>query len=147
MKKIFIDTVCVGSEDDLVVISIGLISDCGRTFYAEFNDYVHISGLPISVTKNLKYGGFFQKLEQSGDDIYYKSIRSNIGDRMSNWLDKFGMVEICYNDLNNWVLFSEILDDSFNYPKNIADLYFDLDVSFDGCALTKATKLKSLIDG
>ena len=39
MKKIFFDCEFTGLHKNTTLISIGLISDCGKTFYAEFTDY------------------------------------------------------------------------------------------------------------
>ena len=37
--KIFFDTEFTGLHQKTTLISIGLISECGKSFYAEFNDY------------------------------------------------------------------------------------------------------------
>jgi hypothetical protein len=37
--KIFFDTEFTGLHQGTTLISIGLISECGKTFYAEFTDY------------------------------------------------------------------------------------------------------------
>ena len=37
--KIFFDTEFTGLHQNTTLISIGLVSECGKTFYAEFNDY------------------------------------------------------------------------------------------------------------
>ena len=39
LKKIFFDCEFTGLHKNTTLISIGLISDCGKTFYAEFTDY------------------------------------------------------------------------------------------------------------
>ena len=37
--KVFFDTEFTGLHRNTTLISIGLVSEDGRTFYAEFNDY------------------------------------------------------------------------------------------------------------
>ena len=39
MTKIFFDTEFTGLHQNTTLISIGLISECGKTFYSEFTDY------------------------------------------------------------------------------------------------------------
>ena len=39
MKKLFFDTEFTGLHKDTTLVSIGIVSDCGRTFYAESTDY------------------------------------------------------------------------------------------------------------
>ena len=39
MTKIFFDTEFTGLHQNTTLISIGLVSECGKTFYAEFTDY------------------------------------------------------------------------------------------------------------
>jgi len=37
--KIFFDTEFTGLHQNTTLISLGMISECGKTFYAEFTDY------------------------------------------------------------------------------------------------------------
>ena len=37
--KIFLDTEFTGLHKNTTLISAGLVSECGKTFYAEFSDY------------------------------------------------------------------------------------------------------------
>ena len=39
MVKVFFDCEFTGLQQNTTLISIGLISECGKTFYAEFNDF------------------------------------------------------------------------------------------------------------
>ena len=39
MTKIFFDTEFTGLHQGTTLISIGLVSECGKTFYAELTDY------------------------------------------------------------------------------------------------------------
>ena len=43
--KISLDTEFTGLNADCTLISIALVSECGKTFYAEFDDY----NLPITI--------------------------------------------------------------------------------------------------
>lgn len=39
MTKVFFDTEFTGLHQNTTLISIGLISDCGKSFYAELNEF------------------------------------------------------------------------------------------------------------
>ena len=39
ITKIFLDTEFTGLHKNTTLISLGLVSECGKTFYAEFTDY------------------------------------------------------------------------------------------------------------
>lgn len=56
--KIFMDTEFTGLHKNTKLISIGLISEDGRSFYGELNDYgeVNDSWLLENVIDNLLYG-------------------------------------------------------------------------------------------
>lgn len=56
MTKVFFDTEFSGLHKNTTLISIGLISECGKTFYAELTDYdtTQIDGwLQTNVLDNL----------------------------------------------------------------------------------------------
>lgn len=58
--KIFFDTEFTGLRQDTTLISIGLISETGDTFYAEFTDFDRSmcdDWIEENVIKNLKYYG------------------------------------------------------------------------------------------
>ena len=74
MTKIFFDTEFTGLHQNTTLISIGLISDCGKTFYAEFNDYDKSQiddWLQTNVINNLKF-----KEPKQGEDEHYSATRS-----------------------------------------------------------------------
>jgi hypothetical protein len=112
------------------LISIGLISECGKTFYAEFNDYDCSQvdeWLQKNVIKSLKYNGIFQKLEETKESISYKSTTEKIKTKLTTWLEQFGEVEIWSDCLSyDWVLFNQIFGHAFNLPKNVYYIPFDI---------------------
>ena len=136
MTKIFFDTEFTGLHQNTTLISIGLVSECGKTFYAEFNDYnfEQVDEWVLdNVIKKLKYGGIFQKLETNGKNISYKSTTENIREKLTQWLLQFEQVEIWSDCLSyDWVLFNQIFGHAFNIPKNV---YY---IPFDICTLFKA---------
>lgn len=128
--KIFFDTEFTGLHQNTTLISIGLISECGKTFYAEFNDYDFKQvddWLKENVIANLQYNGIFQKLDETKDSISYKSTTENIREKLTQWLEQFGEVEIWSDCLSyDWVLFNQIFGHAFNIPKNVYYIPFDI---------------------
>jgi hypothetical protein len=128
--KIFFDTEFTGLHQGTTLISIGLISECGKTFYAEFNDYDFKQvddWLQENVINNLHYNGIFQKLDETKNSISYKSTTENIKEKLINWLKQFESVEMWGDCLSyDWVLFCQIFGNAFNIPKNVYYIPFDI---------------------
>lgn len=147
MKKIFFDTEFTGLHQNTTLISIGFISDCGKTFYAELNDY------DKSQVDEWLQNNVIDKLIMSeppiGEDEYYKAARANdnpVGNDLYNsysvqlrgnkeeikkelerWLSQFDQVEIWSDCLAyDWVLFNQIFGHAFNIPKNVYYIPFDI---------------------
>ncbi len=130
MNKIFFDTEFTGLHQSTTLISIGLISECGKTFYAEFNDYDFNQvddWIKENVINKLQYNGIFQKLDETKESISYKSTTENIREKLTTWLAQFGEVEFWSDCLSyDWVLFNQIFGHAFNIPKNVYYIPFDI---------------------
>ena len=132
--KIFLDTEFTGLHKNTTLISIGLVSECGKTFYAEFNDYNYAQvddWIEDNVLNNLLYKGIYQILEGTKQNMSYKSGKSNIKEKLEEWLAQFKEVEIWSDCLAyDWVLFCDIFGNAFNIPENIYYIPFDICTSF-----------------
>ena len=128
--KIFFDCEFTGLHQNTTLVSIGLVSECGKTFYAEFNDYDFKQvddWLKENVINNLQYNGIFQKLDETKNSISYKSTTENIKEKLTTWLEQFSEVEIWSDCLSyDWVLFNQIFGHAFNIPKNVYYIPFDI---------------------
>lgn len=128
--KIFFDTEFTGLHQETTLISIGLISECDKTFYAEFNDYDFNQvddWLRENVINNLQYNGIYQKLDITKESVSYKSTTENIKVMLTEWLGQFKEVEIWSDCLSyDWVLFNQIFGHAFNIPKNVYYIPFDI---------------------
>lgn len=134
MTKVFFDTEFTGLHQKTTLISIGLISDCGKTFYAELTDYDKsqvddwinnnvISNLTMTEDDNAAFLGSWRLVADS----------VNVKDALTKWLEQFEQVEIWSDCLSyDWVLFNQIFGHAFNIPKNV---YY---IPFDICTLFKA---------
>lgn len=145
--KLFFDTEFTGLHQKTTLISIGIISECGKTFYAEFVDYDKEQlddWLKENVIANLKY-----QVPKKDEDFYYVARRNDMntlgnnlyedysvelqGDvetvkkHLEQWLNQFEHVEIWSDCLAyDWVLFCQIFGHAFNIPNNVYYIPFDI---------------------
>jgi hypothetical protein len=140
--KIFFDTEFTGLHQKTTLISIGLISECGKTFYAEFNDY-HKTQLNDWLKENVIANLKFKEPKKVEDEYYVKTLSfkdlyksfsielraetSVIKHRLLQWFEQFDEVEIWSDCLAyDWVLFCNLFGHAFKIPKNIYYIPFDL---------------------
>lgn len=126
--KIFFDTEFTGLHQNTTLISIGLISEDDRVFYAEFTDYdqsqvskwVQENVIDnLYLTENLTVFDANTTLVK-GDKEYVKQV-------LSSWLSQFDQVEMWSDCLAyDWVLFNEIFGGAFSIPSNIYYIPFDI---------------------
>ena len=158
MTRIFFDTEFTGLHKDTTLISIGLIAEDGRTFYAEFNDYER-SQVDEWIRDNV-INHLIMKAPKEGEQEYYSKSRFNkdipltkqwnlqmrgnkqeVAAELKEWLEQFNQVEIWSDCLAyDWVLFNDIFGHAFNIPKNI---YY---IPFDICTLFKMKGVDPDID-
>lgn len=134
--RVFFDTEFTGLHQNTTLISIGLISEDGRTFYAELTDYDKSQvdeWLEKNVINNLLVHpdrGYFYKVTDT--DEIYKDTTDIVANRLEKWLSNFNSVEIWSDCLAyDWVLFNQLFGHAFNIPKNV---YY---IPFDICTLMK----------
>ena len=145
MTKVFFDTEFTGLHQNTTLISIGLISECGKTFYAELTDYDKSQineWLNENVINNLHLEQDFRKelklFKETTVDFENSNCRllgkmQDLKENLHKWLEQFGEVEIWSDCLSyDWVLFNQIFGHAFNIPKNV---YY---IPFDICTLFKA---------
>ena len=132
--KIFFDTEFTGLHQNTTLISIGLISECGKTFYAELTDYDKSQideWLETNVISNLKLK-VPNEIQEVIHTVYgeHHTVCSNtewLKKELGFWLEQFGEVEIWSDCLSyDWVLFNQIFGHAFNIPKNVYYIPFDI---------------------
>lgn len=144
MTRIFFDTEFTGLHKNTTLISIGLVSEDGRTFYAELNDYDKSQvddWVNENVIKNL-----IMNPPQPGEQEYYarsrlkkdiplteqwnlqmRGSKHEVADELYLWLTQFDKVEIWSDCLAyDWVLFNDIWGHAFNIPSNVYYIPFDI---------------------
>jgi hypothetical protein len=130
--KVFFDTEFTGLHQNTTLISIGLIAEDGKTFYAENWEYdktqidgwlqenvinnntLFLSGKEVNASTNLSC-----YCHSGGVDM----IRADLED----WFKQFDHVEIWSDCLSyDWVLFNQLFGHAFNIPKNVYYIPFDI---------------------
>lgn len=119
--KVFFDTEFTGLHQFTHLISIGLVDENGREFYAELNDY-NDADVSDWVRDNV-----IAKL--TGECVMNKA---QLQEKLGDWLSEYDTVEIWSDCLAyDWVLFCEIFGGAFAVPSNV---YY---IPFDICTLMK----------
>lgn len=127
--KIFFDTEFTGLHKNTTLISIGLVSEDGRTFYAEFTDYDEAQlndWLKENVIKNLHLDNW---LRHNGnyDDMKVRGNKEDIQTKLRDWLNQFDSVEMWSDCLAyDWVLFNDIFGTAFDIPEQVYYIPFDI---------------------
>lgn len=135
MKKIYFDTEFTGLHQKTTLVSIGLISDCGKTFYAEFNDYDAFQ-IDVWLQENVISKLLFNEHRSFLGDVFcdcmenmeVKGSTSFVRQHLSDWLHQFVDVVEMYSDClsYDWVLFCNIFGRAFDVPSNVYYVPFDL---------------------
>ena len=135
--KVFFDTEFTGLHQNTTLISIGLISECGKTFYAEFTDYDKFqcnSWILENVIKNLAFNNLPRDNNIISSDLSNYKVKADsnsIKERLTNWLKQFEAVEMVSDYLAyDWVLFCQLFGGAFYIPENIYYIPFDISTLF-----------------
>ena len=142
--KLFFDTEFTGLHKDTSLISIGIVSEYGDKFYAEFSDYKKEqadSWIKENIISNLKYNSSDRFLSISCLDkkyIYYvKGSVDEIKHQLINWIlniyrnHDFKKLEFWSDCLSwDWVLFVDIFGSSFDLPFYIYPYPMDIVTMF-----------------
>lgn len=129
--KLFFDTKFTGLHKDTTLISIGIVSEDGRKFYAEFTDYNQKQcddWIRENVIKHL-YAHF-----QKRDVFDYKTRSVTVyGDKthartmLTDWIEQFDEIQfvsdVCHYD---FVLLIDLFGCAFDLPKNINPARHDI---------------------
>ena len=131
-EKLFLDTEFTGLHQQTTLISLGIVAESGKSFYAEFSDFD-----PDQVTDWLtehilhklsfqdKAPGYLQTQNQTHWKL--KGDQSFIRQHLHTFLQQFSEVEIWSDCLAyDWVLFCELFGGSLHLPKNVFYMPFDL---------------------
>ena len=129
--KIFFDTEFTGLHKNTTLISIGLVTEDDRSFYAEFIDY-DLSQcndwIKENVIDNLLLNDYetFEKRIINGD-TYVRGTKETIVEELKEWLSVYDNIELvsdcCHYDM---MLFVDLFGNAFDLPKNINPVCHDI---------------------
>jgi hypothetical protein len=133
MTKIFFDLEMTGLHQKTTPISIGLVAEDGREFYAEFNDYdsSQVNGwLRENVLAHMIFGGHVTVHIQE-EQVGVSGDRPFVVSEIRSWLSDFDQVEMWGDVLPyDWVLFCEFfdapIDTAERLPRNVYYIPFDI---------------------
>jgi len=130
--KIYTDCEFTGLHKNTTLISIGMVSESGKEFYAEFNDYDKTQvdeWIYNNVIKNLKNDGFKNnyKMENETKTISYGTSKYN-KENLLEWLQQFDKVELVL-DVGHYdfvLLIDLLFGSSLDAPRWFNKSYIDL---------------------
>lgn len=115
--KIFFDTEFTGLQQRTYLLSIGMIAEDGRIFYAEY-DHPNNFKLDDWIKENV-IANF------TGENTFDNT--ANLVERIENFLRPYNEVEMWSDCLAyDWVLFCQLWGGAFGVPKKIYYIPFDI---------------------
>lgn len=114
--RVFFDTEFTGLHQNTTLMSIGLVDENGRTYYAELSDYN-----PTQLNDWLRENVL---TNFTGENTRTKPT---LKAELTEWLSEYDSVEIWSDCLAyDWVLFNSIWGGAFDIPKHIYYIPFDI---------------------
>lgn len=132
--RIFFDTEFTGLHQNTTLISIGLVAENGREFYAEFTDYDK-SQIDGWLQENIIDKLIYKSNEENENWAYTDGAHTGrLGDKnyivqeLEKWLDSFVEPVEMWSDClaYDWVLFCQLWGGALNVPKWIYYIPFDI---------------------
>lgn len=147
--NLYFDTEFTGLHKDTTLISIGIVSEDGRSFYAELTDYDKSQvdeWLEENVISNLYLDKSFgpegfeaqnlvtnpEETEVLSYDFIIKDSMEMVSTELKRWVAQFDDIKIWSDCLAyDWVLFNHLFGHAFNLPENIYYIPFDICTLFE----------------
>lgn len=148
--KIFFDAEFTGLQQNTTIISIGLVDETGRTFYAEFTDYnkEQVDGwIKDTVIKKLVLPNFCIDFSSSYENNNHKGTTDYIKNKLLVWLKEYDEVEIWSDCLSyDWALFNNLFGSAFDICTLFKRKGIDLAINREEFAGIKGAKHNALHD-
>lgn len=154
--NIYFDTEFESLQKDTNLISIGLVSEDGKEFYAEFkgiNPKKQSTWIQENVLQHTVEYGDTQVLDiVSDENNYYVGTKEDIKYLLQDWLAQFDNIQlisdVCHYDM---VLFIDIFGTAFDIPDNMCPCCYDINMDIakeNGISLEDAFDInrETLID-
>lgn len=133
--KIFFDTEFTGLHQRTTLISIGLVAENGREFYAEFTDFDKDQiddWLRDNILVNLIYKHDDNRAYTDGAHTGRNGDRAYIAGELEKWLDSFVEPVEMWSDClaYDWILFCQLWGGALKVPEWIYYIPFDIATLF-----------------
>lgn len=131
--KIFFDTEFTGLHKDTTLISIGMVAENGKKFYAEFtdydgkqcNDWIQDNVLAYTILQGNE--DMARALGENTDTTVVIGCIDSILLELKEWLSQFNEVQfvsdVCHYD---FVLLIDLFGTAFDLPKNVSASCHDI---------------------
>jgi len=128
--RIFFDTEFTGLHQDTTLISLGMVTETGETFYAESNEFAQDQideWLEKNVLAHLFGSADAMSRAEPQIDFAFRASNAMIAHGIRQWTAKWSRCEMWSDCLAyDWVLFCELFGGARYLPKNIYYIPFDL---------------------
>lgn len=131
--NLFFDTEFTGLHAGTTLVSIGIVAENGKKFYAEFSDYDENQcddWIKENVLKHTILGGNDTLAKRLGEDDETTVVlgdKADIRYELGEWLKQFEEVQfvsdVCHYDM---VLLIDIFGGAFDLPKNVSAACHDI---------------------
>lgn len=139
MSLLFFDVEFTGLRKDTTLISLGIVSDNGKKFYAEFTDYDESQcdeWIKKNVIDNLHLDGMgdgISDLDEEPSGVMVRGNKNYVSKELKEWLSQFDLIQfvsdVCHYD---FVLLIDLLTGgktALDLPSNISAVCHD--INFD----------------
>ena len=137
MTRIYYDSEFTGLHRDTSLISVGLCTEQGAEFYAEFSDYATeqcddwLRHNVIAHTRWIAAGEQTPMVTDEADTRLCFGDRELVRKELESWLGRFDAVEIWADcPAYDWVLFCDLFGGALHIPAHIFYIPFDLATAF-----------------
>lgn len=124
--NVYFDTEFTGLSKDTTLISIGLVSQDGKKFYAELTDY-DVAQVTPWIKENVMDNLFVHNQKLCEQDYYHIGDKQHICAKLKEWFAQFDEVQlvsdVCHYDM---VLLIDMFGTAFDLPKNISPVCIDI---------------------
>lgn len=132
-RRVYLDCEFTGLHKNTTLISIALVGDDNKCFYAELNDYDEDQVdefVQEEVISKLVLTHIDDEFSSKIDNVtYVKGSIKYVANELDKWLSNYNndVIEIWSDCLAyDWVLFVNLYGNAFNIPNNIYYIPFDI---------------------
>lgn len=148
--KIFFDTEFTQLVPDTTLVSIGMVADNGKEFYAELTDYnqnLVDDWIQEHVLGNLLFNDREPFAERIGALQFVKADTARVGLELQRWLNEFDTVNLWSDCMHyDMVLFQGLFGGAFSVPSHVNYIGFDISTVMQMFGLDPDISREAFID-